>query len=71
MSLLSETPEALYYESLNKGLGSPMTDSPMTKSQLGYVINKGELDFLSTINFILDELELRGVISQLKKEYNL
>lgn len=32
----------------------------MTKSQLGYVINKGELDFLSTINFILDELELRG-----------
>jgi len=69
--MISETPEALYYENLNKGLASPMTDSPMTKSQLGYVINKGELDFLSTINFILDELELRGVISQLKKEYNL
>ena len=69
--MISETPEALYYESLNKGLASPMTDNPMTKSQLGYVIDKGEIDFLSTINFILHELQLRGEISQIKKEYNL
>jgi cyclohexadienyl dehydratase len=69
--MISETPEAVYYESLNEGLASPMTKTPMTKSQLGYLTPKGDLEFLGVIDFILHDLKLRGKILELKKEYNL
>ena len=64
--MISETPEAIHYANEYKELASPMTENPLTKSQLGYLIPKGEYDMLNLINFILDEMELKGIMDELK-----
>ncbi len=66
--MISETPEGIHYANSYKELASPMTDNPMTRNQLGYLIPKGESDMVSLINFILDDMELKGIMDQLKKE---
>jgi len=66
--MISETPEAVLYEKIYKELASPMTDTPMTKNQLGYLIPKGEYDVLELINFIMEDMELKGVEEELKSE---
>ena len=66
--MISETPEAIHYANEYKELASPMTENPMTKSQLGYLIPKGEYDMLNLINFILDEMELKGIMDELKSK---
>ncbi|WP_319370052.1 transporter substrate-binding domain-containing protein [uncultured Ilyobacter sp.] len=64
--MISESPEAIHYANEYKKLAAPMIDNPMTKSQLGYLIPKGEYDMLDLINFILDEMELKGIMDELK-----
>lgn len=66
--MISETPEAIHYANENKKLASPMTATPMTKSQLGYLIPKGDYEMLNLINFIMDEMELKGIMDDLKEE---
>ncbi len=66
--MISETPEGIHYANHYKELASPMTDSPMTKNQLGYLIPRGEYDMVSLINFIMDDMELKGVMDRLKEE---
>ena len=67
--MVTETPEAILYEKNNPKLEGALTDKPLTKSQMGYLLPKEDQHFLNTINFILDELELKGKISDLQKEY--
>ena len=59
--MISETPEAIYYELNDPKLASPMTDTPMTKSQLGYLIHKGDYGMVSIVNFILHDMKLNGL----------
>jgi len=66
--MISETPEGIHYANSYKKLASPMTDNPMTRNQLGYLIPKGEYDMVTLINFIMDDMELKGIMSRLKKE---
>lgn len=66
--MISETPEGIYYANNYRELASPMTDNPMTKNQLGYLIPKGEYDMVSLINFIMEDMELKGVMDKLKEE---
>ncbi|WP_372713913.1 transporter substrate-binding domain-containing protein [Ilyobacter sp.] len=64
--MISESPEAIHYANEYKELAAPMVGNPLTKGQLGYLIPKGEYDMLNLINFIMDEMELKGVMDELK-----
>lgn len=66
--MISETPEAIYYENTYEKLASPMTENPMTKSQLGYLIPKGEYDVVAMINFLMNDMEIKGVTERLRRE---
>lgn len=59
--MVTETPEALYYQVVNKKLDAVREDNPFTKSQFGYLIPEGEQRLLNTVNFIMDEMKLKGV----------
>ncbi|MEZ9895804.1 transporter substrate-binding domain-containing protein, partial [Vibrio lentus] len=50
--MVTETPEALYYQSIDKRLEASSCADPFTKSQFGYLIPKGEQRLLNTVNFI-------------------
>lgn len=67
--MITETPEAITYEKNNPKLEGALVETPLTKSQMGYVVKSDEVHLLNTINFILEELELRGEIGKLKEEY--
>ncbi|MCI6382631.1 cyclohexadienyl dehydratase [Fusobacterium mortiferum] len=67
--MITETPEAITYEKNNPKLEGALVDTPLTKSQMGYVVKKDEIHLLNTVNFILNELEVRGDIERLKAEY--
>lgn len=66
--MISETPEGIHYANNYKELASPMTDNPITRNQLGYLIPKGESHMVSVIDFIMDDMEIKGIMDQLKKE---
>ena len=67
--MITETPEAIVYQREVNSLEGAMIENPVTRSQMGYLIKKNQIHFLNTINFLLNELELRGDIQELKKRY--
>lgn len=67
--MVTENPEAITYEKINPKLEGSLTESTLTKSQMGYMVHKDQQHLLNTINFILAELEVRGTISELKNQY--
>ncbi|WP_409439063.1 transporter substrate-binding domain-containing protein [Psychromonas sp. GE-S-Ul-11] len=69
--MVTETPEALYYQTINKKLQAVREENPFTKSQFGYLMPVGEQRLLNTVNFIMDEMKLKGVDIQLMKDNSL
>lgn len=66
--MVTETPEAMYYQVTNNHLESVRCHEPFTQSQFGYLIPKGEQRLLNTVNFIMDEMKLKGVDDKLMKK---
>ncbi|WP_198552541.1 transporter substrate-binding domain-containing protein [Psychromonas sp. MB-3u-54] len=69
--MVTETPEALYYQTINNKLQAVREKTPFTKSQFGYLIPTGEQRLLNTVNFIMDEMELKDVDLELMKKNSL
>lgn len=67
--MISETPEAVHYENSDKLLGSPMTNNPLTKNQLGYMVSKNDYALASLINYIMEDMELKGITKEMQKKY--
>lgn len=67
--MITETPEAITYEKNNPKLEGALVETPLTRSQMGYIVKKDEVHLLNTLNFILEELEVRGDIEKLKDRY--
>lgn len=67
--MITETPEAVVYEKNNPKLEGSLAYTPLTKSQMGYVVAKEDSHLLDTVNFILEELEVRGTIEELQNKY--
>ncbi|WP_111639914.1 transporter substrate-binding domain-containing protein [Marinomonas shanghaiensis] len=59
--MVTETPEALYYQVVNKQLEASRANDPFTKSQFGYLVPAGEQRLLNTVNFMMDEMTLKGI----------
>jgi cyclohexadienyl dehydratase len=69
--MVTETPEALYYQATDQRLEAARCDNPFTKSQFGYLVPKGEQELLNTMNFIMDEMKLKGIDEELMKKNSL
>ncbi|KEA63315.1 Cyclohexadienyl dehydratase [Marinobacterium lacunae] len=69
--MVTETPEALYYQVTDPGLEAVRENDPFTKSQFGYLIPSGEQRLLNTVNFLMDEMKLKGVDQELMKRNSL
>lgn len=69
--MVTETPEALYYQTIDKTLQAVREENPFTKSQFGYLIPLGEQRFLNTVNFIMDEMKLKGIDQDFMKKNSL
>ena len=69
--MVTETPEALYYQTIDKSLQAVREENPFTKSQFGYLMPTGEQRLLNTVNFIMDEMKLKGVDETLMKKNSL
>lgn len=67
--MITETPEAIVYEKNNPTLEGSMVDTPLTRSEMGYLMKKDDFHFVNTINFILHNLELNGEIEKLNRKY--
>jgi cyclohexadienyl dehydratase len=69
--MVTETPEALYYQVINDKLDAVREDDPFTKSQFGYLMPDGEQRLLNTVNFMMDEMKLKGVDETLMAQNSL
>ena len=59
--MVTETPEGLFYLVTDERLEAARCETPFPHSQFGYLIPKGEQRLLNTVNFIMDEMKLKGV----------
>ena len=59
--MVTETPEGLFYLVTDERLEAARCETPFTHSQFGYLVPKGEQRLLNTVNFIMDEMKLKGV----------
>ncbi len=69
--MVTETPEGMFYEVTDARLEAARCDEPFTRSQLGYLIPKGEQRLLNTVNFVMDEMVLKGVAEELMRKNSL
>lgn len=67
--MISETPEAVHYENTDKLLGSPMTTNPLTKNQLGYMVSKDDYTLVFLINYIMEDMELKGITKKMQEKH--
>lgn len=69
--MVTETPEGLFYQVTDERLEAARCETPFTNSQFGYLIPKGEQRLLNTVNFIMDEMKLKGVEDELLQKNSL
>ncbi|MEZ8081686.1 transporter substrate-binding domain-containing protein [Enterovibrio norvegicus] len=69
--MVTETPEGLFYQVTDARLEAARCDEPFTRSQFGYLIPKGEQRLLNTVNFVMDEMVLKGVAEELMQKNSL
>lgn len=69
--MVTETPEALFYQAQGIGLSAVRTENPFTKNQFGYLIPKGEQRLLNTVNFMMSQMKMKGIDIQLMKKASL
>lgn len=69
--MVTETPEALFYQATDPRLEAVHCHDPFTKGQFGYLVPKGEQHWLNTVNFLMDDMKLKGIDKQLMQKNHL
>lgn len=69
--MVTETPEGLFYQVTDLRLEAVRCDTPFTKAEFAYLIPKGEQRLLNTVNFIMDEMKLKGIDDKLMHDNSL
>lgn len=67
--MITDSVEALYYAATNEKLAAPLADTPFTRSQLGYLMSADAERLQDTVNFMMNQMNLKGEMAALKKEY--
>ncbi|MBM9514467.1 transporter substrate-binding domain-containing protein [Desulfogranum marinum] len=67
--MITDSVEALYYAAIDAKLSAPLADKPFTRAELGYLMSAGAERLQDTVNFMMDQMILKGEMATLKKEY--
>ncbi|WP_136809048.1 transporter substrate-binding domain-containing protein [Desulfosediminicola flagellatus] len=67
--MITDSVEALYYAATDTRLAAPLADTPFTRSELGYLMAPDAYRLQDTVNFMMDQMILKGEMASLKKEY--
>lgn len=67
--MITDSVEALYYAATNDNLAAPLADKPFTRSELGYPMSADAERLQDTVNFMMDQMILKGEMATLKMEY--
>ena len=67
--MITDSVEALHYAAVNELLAAPLADTPFTRAELGYLMPAGSERLQDTVNFMMDQMILKGDMAALQKEY--
>ncbi|BAQ11139.1 cyclohexadienyl dehydratase [Bacillus sp. OxB-1] len=69
--MITDSIEAIHYARENDVLYAALTEDPWEPSQFGYLMQQGDQKFLNTVNFWMEEMELKGVFEELRKDFGI
>ena len=67
--MITDSVEALYYAAIDSKLNAPLANKPFTRAELGYLMSAGAERLQDTVNFMMDQMVLKGEMAALKQEY--
>nr|5JOS_A Chain A, Cyclohexadienyl dehydratase [synthetic construct] len=67
--MITDTVEALYYAKKHPGLAAVLVDKPFTHSEKGYMMPKGDQEFLNYVNQWLDQMKQQGTYEKLYEKW--
>ncbi len=67
--MFTDSIEAIVYARADERLHDAFSDNPLTREQFGYLMHRGDPIFTNTVNFWMQEMELKGGLDQLWDEW--
>jgi cyclohexadienyl dehydratase len=67
--MITDSVEALYYAATDPRLAAPLAGNPFTRSELGYLMPASAERLQDTVNFMMDQMTLKGEMTALKMQY--
>lgn len=67
--MVTEVPEAIVYEKINPNLLGILTDKPLTKNYMVYLVKKEQEDLKNEVNKAITKLEKLGIMKKLENKY--
>jgi cyclohexadienyl dehydratase len=67
--MITDSVEALYYAATDPKLAAPLAVDPFTRSKLGYLMPASAERLQDTVNFMMDQMILKGEMNELKMKY--
>jgi len=67
--MITDSVEALYYAATNPKLAAPLDGDPFTRAELGYLMPASAERLQDTVNFMMDQMTLKGEMTALKMQY--
>lgn len=69
--MITDSIEAIHYAREKDVLYAALTEDPWDPSQFGYLMHHGDQKFINTVNFWMEEMELKGVFEGLRNEFGI
>lgn len=67
--MITDSIEAIVYARDDERLHDPLSDDPFTREKFGYMMHQGDQIFLNTVNFWMEEMELKGNLDYLWEKW--
>ncbi|GEL77000.1 transporter substrate-binding domain-containing protein [Tenuibacillus multivorans] len=67
--MITDSIEAIYYANDDEQLYAALADNPWNPSQFGYMMHHGDPKFTNTVNFWMEEMELKGKFEELREKW--
>ncbi|MFY0543865.1 transporter substrate-binding domain-containing protein [Brevibacillus sp. H7] len=67
--MITDSIEAKLYAKMDTRLYDPLTEQTFTKSQMGYLMPRGDYIFTNWINFWMEEMTLKGELQKITKKW--
>ncbi|WP_148266988.1 transporter substrate-binding domain-containing protein [Pseudodesulfovibrio mercurii] len=67
--MITDSVEALYYAATDANLSAPLADAPFTRAELGYLMPASAERLQDTVDFMMDQMILKGEMADLRQQY--